>query len=304
MATNQSLTQAMNNTPTNNQNRQPVGLKALLSSDAVQKKFKDILKDKSAGFTSSVLTLVNNDSYLAQSEPMSILTGAMIAAQLDLPLDKNLGYAYLVPFKDRKKGNIQVANFIIGYKGYIQLAQRSGRYKAINVISVYEGELLKWDRLTEEIELDYTSKVSDKVIGYVAYFELLDGFRKTTYWSREEVEVHRRKNAKGYDKSASGVWKSDFDAMAHKTLLKNIISKFGPLSIEVQHALVADENEVEFTDDGDLVDVTPDDYFERLEEPTFDPTEVINDIEVDPATGEIIEQEQLFDTGVKSKLDK
>lgn len=297
MATNQSLTQAMNQTPANNQNRQPVGLKALLSSDTVQKKFKDILKDKSAGFTSSVLTLVNNDSYLAKVEPMSILTGAMIAAQLDLPLDKNLGYAYIIPFKGK-------AQFILGYKGYIQLAQRSGQYKSLNVINVYEGELTKWNRLTEEIELDFDSKASDRVIGYVAHFELLNGFKKTTYWSRDEVEAHRRKNAKGNNKSATGVWASDFDAMAQKTLLRNILSKWGILSIEMQKAFVADENEVEFTDEGDLVDVTPEDDFERLEEPAFDPTEAINDIEVDPATGEIIEQEQLFDTGVRSKLDK
>jgi len=113
----------------------PMGLKALMSQDAIQKKFKEVLKDKAPGFTSSVLSLVNNDKALAEAEPMSILTGAMVAATLDLPLDKNLGYAYIIPFKEKQPNGayIQKGQFILGYKGYIQLAQRSGRYKALNV---------------------------------------------------------------------------------------------------------------------------------------------------------------------------
>lgn len=122
----------------------------------------------------SVLNLVSNDSYLSSVEPMSIITSAMVAASLDLPVDKNLGYAWIVPYRGK-------AQFQLGYKGYIQLAQRSGQYKALNVIEVYEGELKGWNRLTEEFEFDQSGRQSNQVIGYVGYFELLNGFKKTVY---------------------------------------------------------------------------------------------------------------------------
>lgn len=119
----------------------------------------------------SVLNLVSNDSYLSSVEPMSIITSAMVAASLDLPVDKNLGYAWIVPYRGK-------AQFQLGYKGYIQLAQRSGQYKALNVIEVYEGELKGWNRLTEEFEFDQSGRQSNQVIGYVGYFELLNGFKR------------------------------------------------------------------------------------------------------------------------------
>lgn len=244
MATNQSIMNQMSQqaqTP-----KQPLGIKALLNSASVQEKFKVVLKDKAAGFTSSVLTLVNNDSYLAQVEPMSIMTGAMVSATLDLPLDKNLGYAYLIPFKGK-------AQFIIGYKGYIQLAMRSGQYKFINVTAIYEGQLKSWNPLTEEFIFDNEAEHSDVVIGYAGYFELLNGFKKTVYWTKEQIEKHRRKNAKGKDKSPTGVWRDDFDAMAQKTVLRSMLSKWGILSIEMQKSVTFDENNVELNNDNELV---------------------------------------------------
>ena len=246
MATNDTLKDAIKNSPVATTSKTvPVaqlGIKAIMKSDSVQKSFHEVLKDKAQGFTASVLSLVNNDSYLAQSEPMSIITGAMTAATLDLPLAKNLGYAYLLPFKSN---GVQKAQFILGYKGYIQLAQRSGQYKAFNVTPVYEGELISWNRLTEEIEFDPTKKTSDLVIGYCGYFELLNGFKKTTYWTKEEVEAHRIKHNKLRDKKAlNGVWLSDYDSMACKTVLKNLLSKWGILSIEMQTAVLRDEREM------------------------------------------------------------
>lgn len=246
MATNDTLKDAIKNSPVATTSKTvPVaqlGIKAIMKSDSVQKSFHEVLKDKVQGFTASVLSLVNNDSYLAKSEPMSIITGAMTAATLDLPLDKNLGYAYLLPFKSN---GVQKAQFILGYKGYIQLAQRSGQYKAFNVTPVYEGELISWNRLTEEIEFDPTKKTSDLVIGYCGYFELLNGFKKTTYWTKEEVEAHRIKHNKLRDKKAlNGVWLSDYDSMACKTVLKNLLSKWGILSIEMQTAVLRDEREM------------------------------------------------------------
>ncbi|HAA3503649.1 TPA_asm: recombinase RecT, partial [Listeria monocytogenes] len=126
---------------------------------------------------------------------------AMVAATLDLPIDKNLGYAWIVPYKGR-------AQFQLGYKGYIQLALRTGQYKSINVIEVREGELLKWNRLTEEIELDLDNNTSEKVVGYCGYFQLINGFEKTVYWTRKEIEAHKQK----FSKSDFG-WKKDYDAM-------------------------------------------------------------------------------------------
>lgn len=260
----------------------PMGLKALMSQDAIQKKFKEVLKDKAPGFTSSVLSLVNNDKALAEAEPMSILTGAMVAATLDLPLDKNLGYAYIIPFKEKQQNGayIQKGQFILGYKGYIQLAQRSGEYKALNVTNVYEGELVSWHRLEEKLVLDYDNKKSDVVIGYCARFELLNGYKKTVYWSKEEVVAHEKKHRKGNYQSA--VWKNNFDEMAQKTVLKNMLSKWGILSIAMQRANMADDRSVEFDETGNMVDVTPDEPFELTPEDPFT-AEVVAEIEAQAA---------------------
>ena len=281
MATNNSLKQAMQQTPsTNVSSVKTLGVKALIKSDAVQKSFNEVLKDKATSFTANVLSLVNNDAYLAQSEPMSIITGAMTAATLDLPLDKNLGYAYLVPFKDFKNGNVQKAQFILGYKGYIQLAQRSGRYKALNVTPVYEGELISWNRLTEEIDFDPEKRVSDVVIGYCGHFELLNGFKKTVYWTKQEVENHRMEHNKMKDKKAlSGVWASDYDSMACKTVLRNLLSKWGILSIEMQTAEIRDERTMDLDTETNEI---------KIAEPVFEQSEGTPQ-NFDAETGEILE---------------
>ncbi|MBK0348199.1 recombinase RecT [Aerococcaceae bacterium zg-ZJ1578] len=286
-------------------------VKGLLDNPVIQNKFKEILKDKSAQFTSSLLTLVNNDAYLADSQPMSIVAGAMQAAQLDLPLEKQFGFAYLVPFneKDKVTGQwVKKAQFVLGYKGYVQLAQRSGQYKHINVGTVYEGQLKSWNPLTEELVLDFEAQESEVAIGYFGYFELLNGFKKSVYWTKEQMERHRIRNNKAKDKTKlTNVWASDYDAMAQKTVLRNMISKWGILSIEYQKGVVNDEQVLEDFDDngnGIFKDVTPEEIAEaEVIEAPFDPAEAINHIEVDEATGEIIgEQEELFPTKVKSKL--
>ncbi|MGX7075369.1 recombinase RecT [Globicatella sanguinis] len=278
-------------------------VKGLLENPMIQNKFKQILKDKSAQFTSSLITLVNNDAYLADSQPMSIIAGAMQAAQLDLPLEKQFGFAYLVPFYEK---GVKKAQFILGYKGYIQLAQRSGQYKHINVGTVYEGQLKSWNPLTEELVIDFDAQESDVAIGYFGYFELLNGFQKTVYWTKEQMERHRIRNNKARDKQKlSNVWASDYDAMAQKTVLRNLLNKWGILSIEYQKAVVNDEQVLEDFDEqgnGIFKDVTPDES--ELNEPEFDPAEAINHIEIDEETGEIIgEQGELFPTKVKSKLE-
>ena len=234
-----------------------LGFKTLMSQPAMKKKFNDILHEKSDAFMGSLLTLVGGDDYLSKAEPMTIIASALKAATMDLPIDKNLGYAYIVPFNRKEKvGKDWIthneAQFILGYKGYIQLAQRSGQYKALNAIEIYEGQLIEWNPLTEEFQFDYNAKQSDRVIGYVGFFELLNGFKKTVYWTKQEIELHKRK----FSKSDFG-WKKDFDAMAKKTVLRNMLSKWGILSVEMQKATVTDENVVkDINENGDILSDT------------------------------------------------
>ncbi|MGF3113711.1 recombinase RecT [Facklamia sp. P9177] len=304
MATNQSLKnqlQQSNSQPPMQANN---SVKGLLNSPAIQNKFKQVLKDKSAGFTSSLLTLVSNDSYLADSQPMSIITGAMQAAQLDLPLEKQFGFAYLVPFNTKENGTwVKKAQFVLGYRGYIQLAQRSGQYKAINVGSIYEGQLVSWNPLTEELDIDFDAKVSDTVIGYFGYFKLLNGFEKTVFWTKEQIEKHRIENNKAKNKTQlSGVWASNYDAMAQKTVLRSLLSKWGILSIEMQKAVIADETiSDDISEDGEFVikDVTS-----VEDDETEDHEAEISEFLEEGTEDKSAEQEALFETGVKSSLEQ
>lgn len=259
MATNAALKNQLANKQdaTKQVSAQSLGLKSLLNTPTMKKKFEQVLDKKAPQFMTSLLDLYNGDPGLQECEPMSIISSAMVAATLDLPINKNLGYAWIVPFYDSKKGH-KVAQFQIGYKGYIQLALRTGQYKGINVISVREGELIKWNRLTEEIELDLDGAISDKIVGYCGYFKLVNGFEKTVYWTKDQVEAHRIKHNKMKDKKAlNNVWKSDYDAMAMKTVLRNMLSKWGILSVEMQTAVIEDENVPQRKDITEEVEETP-----------------------------------------------
>ncbi|WP_195264074.1 recombinase RecT [Clostridium sp. 1001275B_160808_H3] len=211
-------------------------VKGLMDSPAVKKRFEEVLCERAPQYMSSIVNLVNSDTNLKKCEPMSVVASCMVAATMDLPVDKNLGYAWVVPYGTK-------AQFQIGYKGYIQLALRTGQYKAINVVEIREGELISWNPLSEEVEIDFTKRKSNKVIGYAGYFKLLNGFEKTVYWSKEEAESHAKKFSKTYS-FKNGVWQTDFDSMAKKTVLRNLLSKWGILSIEMQKAYSADNNAI------------------------------------------------------------
>lgn len=214
-------------------------VKGLMDSPAVKKRFEEVLCERAPQYMSSIVNLVNSDVNLKKCEPMSVIASCMVAATMDLPVDKNLGYAWVVPYGTK-------AQFQMGYKGYIQLALRTGQYKAINVVEIREGELINWNPLSEEVEIDFTQRKSDKVIGYAGYFKLLNGFEKTVYWSKEDIEAHAKKFSKTYS-FKNGVWQTDFDSMAKKTVLRNLLSKWGILSIEMQKAYSADNNSVKDT---------------------------------------------------------
>ncbi|MEC2222857.1 MULTISPECIES: recombinase RecT [Heyndrickxia] len=282
MATNAALKNQIANKQegTKQVSAQSLGLKALLNTPTMQKKFEQVLDKKAPQFMSSLLNLYNGDPNIQAAEPMSIISSAMVAASLDLPVDKNLGYAWIVPFYDSKKGH-KAAQFQLGYKGYIQLALRTGQYKAINVIAVREGELKKWNRLTEEIELDLEGATSEKVIGYCGYFKLINGFEKTVYWTKDEIEAHRIKHNKMKDKKAlNNVWKSDYDAMAMKTVLRNMLGKWGILSIEMQTAISNDEQEThDITDEAneeepEVIDYQPESEAVKEEAPQQEQTKM------------------------------
>lgn len=243
-----------------NLKRTPV--KTLVQSDAIQKRFREVLKDRAPQFLSSVVSVVNENKDLQGVDQMTVLNSALVAASVNLPINQNLGFFYLVPYKG-------VAQAQMGYKGYIQLAQRSGQYQKLNAIPVYADEFGSWNPLTEE--LDYTPhfedrKASDKPVGYVGFFKLSNGFEKTVYWSRKQIEAHRDRFSKSASSSKSP-WKSDFDAMALKTVLRNLITKWGPMTTDIQKANDADESDLKndlTVDSNEPKDVTPGSSFEQF----------------------------------------
>ena len=214
-----------------------------VESDTIKRKFQEVL-DKGAGaFVTSLLSLVKASPQLAAADPKTILGAAMTAATLKLPINPNLGFAYIIPYKNE-------AQFQMGWKGYVQLAMRTGQYKTINAAVVYEGQIEDIDFITGEIIRG--KKKSDKVVGYVAYFELVNGFKKTLYMSAEDMLRHATTFSKAYQydkrsgKSAS-VWTTNFEAMGLKTVIKQLISKYGIMSIDMQgmalsEALSADKD--------------------------------------------------------------
>lgn len=240
-------------------------LKSIMNAPSVQEQFNNALKDNKDVFVASLIDLYNTDNNLQACEPKAIVMEALKAAVLKLPINKALGFAYIVPFKIK---GVQKPNFILGYKGYYQLAMRTGYYKTINYGAVYDGELNVVDKLAGEINLD-GKKLSNKVVGYFAHFEMLNGFKKTVYMTLEQIAKHAKMYSKGiqYNKNvtvaslmklagsdATGIgWAGDFDSMAVKTVLKNLLSKYGYLSVEMQTA-VAKEIDAENNSDDEKTD--------------------------------------------------
>lgn len=214
-------------------------LEVLLNKDTVKKRFEEVLGKKAPGFITSVISAYKSNSMLSEAEPMSVLSAAMVAASLDLPINPSLGFAHIVPYKT---DGVAVAQFQMGWKGFVQLAIRSGQFHKINPFVVYEGQLVKWDKFKDEMEFK-DEKNSDKVWGYVLYFRLNSGFEKFFVMTFDEMEKHAKRYSQAY-KKGFGPWKSDFDAMGLKTVTKLGLSKFGVLSIEMNKAVEVDEAEV------------------------------------------------------------
>lgn len=218
-------------------------VKALLDTDKMQGRFEQVLGAKAPQFTSSIINLVNSSQQLQDVDGMSVISSAMVAATMDLEINPNLGYMYIVPFNEKQADGswMKRAQPQMGYKGYIQLALRTGQYKAIEAGPVYEGEIKNFDRFTGHYERG--EKTSDKVVGYFGHFELLNGFEKTVYWTAKEMDEHRKQFSKSgdYKGQPSGTWKSNYDAMATKTVIRTMLSKWGILSVQMQEAVTTDE---------------------------------------------------------------
>lgn len=238
-------------------------LKSMLNAPSVVEQFQNALAKNAPTFIASVIDLYNGDNKLQLCEPKQVVMEALKAAVLHLPINKSLGFAYIIPFQNSKKddkGNwIKVYEpvFQMGYKGFIQLAMRTGQYRTINADVVYEGELRKANKLTGEIAFDGEKK-SDKVVGYFCYFELLNGFSKTLYMTVEQMAEHAKRYSKGLKKettvesllnlsnlpvapdSKTVGWMGNFHGMAVKTVIRNLLGKYGYLSVEMQQAIVND----------------------------------------------------------------
>lgn len=251
---------AVNNSLANRQN-QRMGITAYLTNDAVKNQINNVIGGKDGTkFISAVVSAVNNNPALQECTNQSILAAALLGESLKLSPSPQLGQYYMVPFNDKNKG--KVAQFQLGYKGYIQLAIRSGQYKKLNVLAIKEGELIRFNPLEEEIEVklieDEEERENAPTIGYYAMFEYTNGFKKAMYWSKKKMEAHALKYSKGYQaKKGYTFWEKDFDGMAYKTMLRQLISKWGIMSIEMQSAIDADMAVINEDGTKDYVDNAP-----------------------------------------------
>lgn len=261
-------------------------LSAYLSQDAIKAKINEVIGGKDGQrFISAIVSATAANSTLQECSNGSILSAAMLGESLKLSPSPQLGQYYLVPYNDKNQG--KVAQFQLGYKGYIQLAIRSGQYKKLNVLGIKEGELIRFDPLNEEIEVqliaDEEKREAAKTVGYYAMFEYTNGFRKAMYWSKAKMEAHALKYSQGYKKDKEKGWKytfwsKDFDGMAYKTMLRQLISKWGIMSIEMQQAMDADMGVIH--DDGSV------DYVDNQQ---------IDDSNIIEADAEVVEPPQPAD---------
>ena len=256
---------------------QRLGITAYLSRDDVKNQINQVISGKNGTrFIASVVSAVNNNPALQECTNQSVLSAALLGESLNLSPSPQLGQYYMVPFNDKNKG--KVAQFQLGYKGYIQLAIRSGQYKKLNVLGIKEGELIRFDPLDEEIVVklieDEEAREQAPTIGYYAMFEYTNGFRKAMYWSRRKMEAHALKYSKGYQaKKGYTFWEKDFDGMAYKTMIRQLISKWGIMSIDMVTAMDADmavineDGTKDYADNDDsIIDMEP-------EQPQQEPTQ-------------------------------
>lgn len=250
-----------------NQRRQ--GIASFLGSESVKANIISVLgKENAQAFISSVVSAVQTNPALAECTKPSILSAALLGYSLKLPQSPQLAMFYMVPYNAKKKDRDgreitqKECQFQLSYRGYLNLAMRSGQYQKINVSAVKEGELKSFNPITEEIEFDtvtdYGKRESLPTVGYYGYFVLNNGFKKEIYWSREKMDAHAKRYSYAYRKGWDSLWKSDFDAMAFKTIIRQLISKWGILSVEMEKGYIGDMAVVREDGEPDYIDNVPD----------------------------------------------
>lgn len=263
-------------------------LKQALNAPSVKAKFEEMLGKRSSQFMTSITSVVQNNALLQKADVNSIIMGAAVAASMDLPLNANLGYAALVPFNSKEGCFAQIQIMV---KGWTELFLRSGQCQSIICETVYEGQLVKKNKFIGEYVFDEDAKKSDKIIGFMAYFKLTNGFEKYDYMTIDEVKAHAARFSQTY-KKGFGVWKENFEAMAQKTVLKRLLTKYAPKSIEMQQMAIFDQSVVK-GDVSNIEEATPDYADNRKEMAEVADFEEVKEEEVvvDTTTGEIKETE-------------
>lgn len=250
----------------NPQKKAPIA--TYLTSDAVKNQINNIVGGKNGSrFISSIVSAVSTNPALQDCNNATIVSAALLGESLNLSPSPQLGQYYMLPFNDSKKG--MVAQFILGYKGYVQLAIRSGMYKKLNVLAIKKGELVRFDPLNEEIEVklieDEEEREKAETIGYYAMFEYVNGFRKAIYWSKAKMMAHALKYSKGFAaKKGYTFWEKDFDAMAYKTMIRQLISKWGIMSIDMQTAFEKDMTVIKEDGTAEYVDYDDSNVIEEV----------------------------------------
>lgn len=260
-------------------------LKSALNAPSVRQKFEEMLGKRSSQFMTSITSVVSNNALLQKADVNSIIMGSAVAASMDLPLNANLGYAALVPFNSKEGCFAQLQVMV---KGWTELFLRSGQCQAIICETVYEGQLVKKNKFTGEYVFDEDAKTSDKIVGFMAYFRLTNGFEKYEYMTIEEIKAHAQKFSQTF-RRGSGIWKDHFEEMAKKTVLKRLITKWAPKSIEMQRMAMFDQSVV----NGDINDIDNAQaiYADNQKDERHEHGEVTEFEEVDTETGEIKQDE-------------
>lgn len=236
---------------------------AALKSESYQRLINDTLGDKNVAqtFIAEISTVVSQNYQLQECDPATILSAGLMAQTLKLPLSPTLGFAYVLPFKS--KNGLSRATFQVGYKGLIQLAQRSGQFERLGVREVHEGEYIGQDEFGDDLFKFSHEFDSKSVVGYFAYFRLTNGFKKTMYWTVNQCKAHAKKYSRSYGNGkGTDLWTDNFDLMASKTVLKLLLNRYAPLSVELQKAVAADQSVINqdgsysYVDNADAADVT------------------------------------------------
>ena len=270
-------------------------LKRFFDRPAVQAKIRELVDKNSASFATSIMQIANSNPMLLDADPTSILNAACMAATLNLPINNSLGFAYIVPYRNKGKAEAQ---FQLGYKGFIQLAQRSGQFERLVSLPVYQNQLIAKDPISGfKFDWEQEPAENEQAIGYYAYFKLINGFTAELYMTRKQIDGHAKRYSQSL-KKGYGVWVDNYDAMALKTVIKLLLSRMAPLSVDMQKAVLSDQSVVKDVESGQY------EYIDHQANEAEN-SSGLNDIVGNPSPEEpvIIEYDPVADAAVQPAAD-